>query len=354
MTSKMAKLVYLCILAGLVWPAAAPAGGSRTAKSDAWAKSRLGRTRLGEVWMGPAVTSDDLRGKVVLLDFWGYRCPPCIAGMPHLNKLHNEGSSKGLVVLGAHAQGPAKAQALAIARAQRVKYTILSGATVPGASFGGLPHVFVFDHRGEVVYEGYPGRKMDQALAEAMKRRPAPVSGETQYTVMRSAALKAARGRLGEAWKECTAKKDAAGAAGREARSLLASLDAQAKRLLSKAEQEMDRSPSECVSALETLKRKFADTPHAERADARLKELAGDEQFQMELKAERQYVVIARAADRIPPCPKDHNARSQWTRRHGPTVRRVRGQAARLQVDFPGTRSADKAGRLAKGLMGGH
>jgi len=51
---------------------------------------------------GSAVKLNDLRGKVVLLDFWGYWCAPCIAEMPKLMDLHDKYSDKGLVIIGVH------------------------------------------------------------------------------------------------------------------------------------------------------------------------------------------------------------------------------------------------------------
>jgi thiol-disulfide isomerase/thioredoxin len=44
----------------------------------------------------------DLRGKVVLLDFWGYWCGPCVGSMPYLIKLYDEFHDQGLVIVAVH------------------------------------------------------------------------------------------------------------------------------------------------------------------------------------------------------------------------------------------------------------
>jgi len=51
---------------------------------------------------GSPVKLADLRGKVVLLDFWGYWCGPCVASMPALMKLHDKFKDKGLVIIAVH------------------------------------------------------------------------------------------------------------------------------------------------------------------------------------------------------------------------------------------------------------
>lgn len=48
----------------------------------------------------PKATLNDLKGKVVLVDFWAVWCPPCRAAFPSLIKLHEDYNKKGLEIVG--------------------------------------------------------------------------------------------------------------------------------------------------------------------------------------------------------------------------------------------------------------
>ncbi len=57
----------------------------------------------GGQWFNTApLKMQDLRGKVVLIDFWTYTCINCIRTLPYLNAWHERYSGKGLVIIGVH------------------------------------------------------------------------------------------------------------------------------------------------------------------------------------------------------------------------------------------------------------
>jgi len=54
-------------------------------------------------WLNSAPLSDeDLRGKVVLVDFWTFGCINCRNALPHVREWHRKYKDQGLVVIGVH------------------------------------------------------------------------------------------------------------------------------------------------------------------------------------------------------------------------------------------------------------
>jgi len=51
---------------------------------------------------GRELTMEDLKGKVVLVDFWTYSCVNCIRTIPHLKAWYEAYKDKGFVILGVH------------------------------------------------------------------------------------------------------------------------------------------------------------------------------------------------------------------------------------------------------------
>jgi cytochrome c biogenesis protein CcdA/thiol-disulfide isomerase/thioredoxin len=60
--------------------------------------------RVGGEWFNSdPLTLSQLKGKVVLVDFWTYTCINCIRTLPYLKAWHEKYHDKGLVIIGVHA-----------------------------------------------------------------------------------------------------------------------------------------------------------------------------------------------------------------------------------------------------------
>lgn len=129
---------------------------------------------------GPELSPEKIAHRVVLLEFWGVNCPPCIRSMPLLEELHKALGPQGLIVIGAHAQGGTAAELKPQVDQLKVTFTILDGASVAGGNdFQGIPHCMLFDHTGKCVYRGSPFKAQDAVVAAVKSAPGAVLEGRT-------------------------------------------------------------------------------------------------------------------------------------------------------------------------------
>ena len=114
----------------------------------------------GRTW-----TLSELRGKVVLVNFWATWCQPCRKEMPDLDALYNRFKSEGLVVLGISDEDAAKVRSF-IAERQVTYPILLDPGRKVNASFQveGIPKTFIYDREGKMVAQSIDMRTREQFL----------------------------------------------------------------------------------------------------------------------------------------------------------------------------------------------
>ncbi len=111
------------------------------------------------------VVLHELRGKVVLVDFWASWCAPCNAAMPQLEKLSQEFPADQFVVLGVNVDKKLDDARRALER-RKVSYANASDPTgMLPKRFGleTMPTTYLIDQNGvvRVVHRGYRSGDID-------------------------------------------------------------------------------------------------------------------------------------------------------------------------------------------------
>jgi DsbE subfamily thiol:disulfide oxidoreductase len=96
----------------------------------------------------------DLRGKVVLVNFWATWCPPCRAEMPSLARLAQRMEGKSFAILGVD-MGETAEEVKAFLKEMPVPFPILmdeDGAALKRWNVIGFPSTFLVDAKGILRY----------------------------------------------------------------------------------------------------------------------------------------------------------------------------------------------------------
>ncbi len=139
---------------------------------------------------GRKISLDDLRGKVVFLNFWASWCPPCRAEARDLEAAWQKLKDKDVVFLGIDLQDTEEA-ALAFLREFSITYPNgrdASGKIAIDYGVWGIPETFFIDPDGRITYKhvGTLGSAIITAkLDEAGRRIVSAKEGKGSYQSIR-------------------------------------------------------------------------------------------------------------------------------------------------------------------------
>lgn len=147
----------------------------------------LGRSPAYEIVTleGERITSESLRGRVVVLNFWATWCGPCKLEMPSLQSLHEDRGKDGVVVIGLSTDVGNERGIRDYLSEREINFAVGRATRAHREAFGGIrgiPTTFIIDADG-IVRHRVVGYFTPPALRLAVRRllnenTPAPTGTE--------------------------------------------------------------------------------------------------------------------------------------------------------------------------------
>ncbi|MDX1563756.1 MAG: TlpA disulfide reductase family protein [Phycisphaeraceae bacterium] len=138
-----------------------------------WAASEptLEGASYGKYVTGPKLKKSQLKDRVIVFEYWGHRCGPCLASIPHLCKLQKKHGRDKLLIIANQVwtKNIAAAKQAWESRATNKLVTVVNHGALKDVRVRGVPTCFVFDPKGKFVWKGHPRGGLDAAIDKALK-----------------------------------------------------------------------------------------------------------------------------------------------------------------------------------------
>ncbi len=123
---------------------------------------------------GTIVHLSDLKGKVVLIDFWASWCGPCRQNNPHLVNLYKKFRSKGVEILGISLDNNDESWKRAVQQDQLewIQVNDNKGWEAPSANaydVNAIPASFLIDKKGNIRAVDQVGRALEAGIKKLLK-----------------------------------------------------------------------------------------------------------------------------------------------------------------------------------------
>ena len=127
---------------------------------------------------GNPISLQEYRGKVVLLDFWGVWCGPCIAEMPNVKKVYDTYKDQGFDIIGVSLDSDEKELRDYIKGNDLQWRQVFSGKPwrddplAQQYNITGVPLQWLIDRDGKLISHKARGEDLERLVVEALKNKP--------------------------------------------------------------------------------------------------------------------------------------------------------------------------------------
>jgi len=149
--------------------------------STSWAGPGVGKEfpsfDAKDALTGKRFSLTDLRGRVVLVDFWATWCRPCIAEVPNVRRVHRKYKDAGFDVVSISLDKN-RSRFKSYAKKNGMKwYHVMEGGgwgTRLAKKYGvrSIPAMYLLDHEGKVISTKARGQELERLVAKAVGKLP--------------------------------------------------------------------------------------------------------------------------------------------------------------------------------------
>jgi thiol-disulfide isomerase/thioredoxin len=151
----------LVIFFALIWAVAACKGNNMAINKAVGVRAPEFPAYGEDRWINsPPLTMEELRGRVVLIDFWEYTCVNCLRTLPYVKEWHRRYGDSGVVIVGVHtpefAFGRERANVARAVEEFGIEYPVVLDSDYEiwrlyANSY--WPRKYIVDREGKIVYD---------------------------------------------------------------------------------------------------------------------------------------------------------------------------------------------------------